>query len=178
MYSKVHRFMFLSTILTVTSGAGLTDSDLRRMITATVEQSLSCSDVPGLALSVVGNGRVLLERGYGVANLETGAPVTADTLFPLGSATKAFTTSLLALLIDKHARLPTRLIVSLLFRFLMSACIMLRYCHISAICLMTLTWHLLGICSNCIVIILLQTMHCNGCMRVTCMWPVISLQLK
>ena len=103
-------------LLTVVSEAGLTASDLKRL-TMIVEKSISCSDLPGLALSVVGNGQVLLEQGYGVADLETGAPVTVDTLFPLGSATKAFTTSLMALLIDKHSNSPTRLVCNLVFVF-------------------------------------------------------------
>lgn len=84
----------------------------QRRIAAAVDSTLACSDIPGLALSVVGHGRVLFERGYGIASQSTRIPVTADTLFPLGSATKAFTTSLLALLLDKHASLPSRLVFS------------------------------------------------------------------
>lgn len=38
---------------------------------------------------VVGD-TVVWSRGFGVANVETGAPVTADTLFQIGSVTKSF----------------------------------------------------------------------------------------
>ena len=51
---------------------------------------------PGATVTVVYRDRVLLAKGYGLANAETEAPVTADTVFAIGSTTKAFTTFALA----------------------------------------------------------------------------------
>jgi CubicO group peptidase (beta-lactamase class C family) len=47
--------------------------------------------IPGLAVAVVKDGRLILERHYGTASVEFGAPVTSDTVFAINSVTKAFT---------------------------------------------------------------------------------------
>ncbi|MGE0811922.1 MAG: serine hydrolase domain-containing protein [Vicinamibacterales bacterium] len=47
--------------------------------------------IPGAAVAVVAGDRVVWTAGVGVANVETGAPVTPDTLFQIGSITKTFT---------------------------------------------------------------------------------------
>jgi CubicO group peptidase (beta-lactamase class C family) len=56
---------------------------------------------PGLAVAIVKNGEVVLLEGYGVRDVGSQAPVTPDTLFAIGSATKAFTATSLALLVDE-----------------------------------------------------------------------------
>ena len=57
--------------------------------------------VPGLAVAVVKGGEVVLLEGYGVRDAASQAPVTPDTLFAIGSSTKAFTATSLALLVDE-----------------------------------------------------------------------------
>jgi len=57
-------------------------------------------DVPGLALVLVRDGQPPLAVGYGVKRLGEKDPITADTLFPLASCTKAFSAALLAGLAD------------------------------------------------------------------------------
>jgi CubicO group peptidase (beta-lactamase class C family) len=56
--------------------------------------------VPGLAVAVVQEGQVLFTEGFGLRDVARGLPVTPDTLFAIGSCTKAFTTASLALLVD------------------------------------------------------------------------------
>lgn len=51
--------------------------------------------IPGAAVAVVVGDRVVWTKGFGVANAETQAPVTADTLFQIGSVTKSFTAAAL-----------------------------------------------------------------------------------
>jgi CubicO group peptidase (beta-lactamase class C family) len=61
---------------------------------------------PGCAVGVAQGGRVLLTRGYGMANLETGTPITAETIFESGSVAKQFTaTAVLLLMKDGKLRL-------------------------------------------------------------------------
>jgi CubicO group peptidase (beta-lactamase class C family) len=55
----------------------------------------------GLAVVVVKDGQVLLSKGYGLADRESQKPVTADTLFAIGSTTKAFTSTALSLLVER-----------------------------------------------------------------------------
>jgi CubicO group peptidase (beta-lactamase class C family) len=68
---------------------------------ARVEQIRTGVGVPGLAVTIVEQGRVTLARGYGIRKLGENAPVDADTIFQLGSVGKAFTTAALAVLVDR-----------------------------------------------------------------------------
>ncbi len=55
-----------------------------------VLEELGRRNVPGAAVAVISGDRVVFAKGFGVSNVETGAPVTADMLFRLGSTTKMF----------------------------------------------------------------------------------------
>lgn len=57
--------------------------------------------VPGMAVSIVEDGRVVLARGYGVRKLGSNDAVDAETIFPIGSVSKAFTSAALAVLVDE-----------------------------------------------------------------------------
>jgi len=57
--------------------------------------------VPGVAVAIVKDGRVVLERGYGQRDVAAGLPAEEDTLFAIGSSTKAFTALDLAILVDE-----------------------------------------------------------------------------
>lgn len=52
--------------------------------------------IPGLAITIINNGKVEVMKGYGVANLETGQAVDENTLFMIASNTKLFTGTALA----------------------------------------------------------------------------------
>ena len=56
--------------------------------------------VPGMAITIVEDGRVTLARGFGVRRLGSPAAVDADTIFMTGSTGKAMTTAALATLVD------------------------------------------------------------------------------
>lgn len=57
--------------------------------------------VPGLAVGVVRDGEVVLARGYGHRDLEARLPVTERTTMAIGSNSKSFTVTLLAMLVDE-----------------------------------------------------------------------------
>jgi len=57
--------------------------------------------VPGLAVGIVKDGKLMFAKGYGVRELGQPAKVDPDTLFAIGSITKAFTTASLAMLVDE-----------------------------------------------------------------------------
>lgn len=66
-------------------------------------------ETPGCAVGVAQKGVTLLTRGYGMANLETGTPITAETIFESGSVAKQFTASaILLLMTDGKLRLDDR----------------------------------------------------------------------
>ena len=58
-------------------------------------------EVPGLAVAIVKDGKVVLAKGYGVRKLSDPTPVDENTLFGIASNTKAFTSAALAMLIDE-----------------------------------------------------------------------------
>ncbi len=62
---------------------------------------LKTFEVPGLSIVIVKDGRIVLTKGYGIRKMGDPAPVDADTLFGIGSNTKAFTSALLASLVDE-----------------------------------------------------------------------------
>jgi Beta-lactamase class C and other penicillin binding proteins len=67
---------------------------------AYVENVRKTFDVPGIAVAIVKDGSVVLERGYGLRDREANAPVDAHTLFAIASNTKAFTAASLQMLAE------------------------------------------------------------------------------
>ena len=61
------------------------------------------SDTPGLMLAVVKDGEIVYERGYGMANLRYGVPITSSTVFRLGSFVKQITAFSIMLLEEEGA---------------------------------------------------------------------------
>jgi len=68
---------------------------------AFVARSMKTFGVPGLAIAIVKDGKVVMSKGYGVRKMGESAPVDENTLFGIGSNTKAFTTAALASLVDE-----------------------------------------------------------------------------
>jgi hypothetical protein len=79
-----------------------------------VERARKEFDVPGIAVAIVKDGKVVLAKGYGVRKLGEAAPVTTQSLFRIASNTKAFTSAALAAQalqgtsVEKH---PERILV-------------------------------------------------------------------
>lgn len=68
-----------------------------------LETQLEELHLPGFALAVVEGDELILARGFGFADVEEQEPVTPETLFAIGSTTKAFTATLVGMLADEHA---------------------------------------------------------------------------
>ena len=63
---------------------------------------MSMDNVPGAALALIKDGRIVLEKGYGFRDLATHAPITTTTLFNIGSISKSFTVLGVAQLVDQQ----------------------------------------------------------------------------
>ncbi len=72
----------------------------RPALAAFMQDALETGSAPGATAGIIKDGEVLLAEGFGYIDLETKHPVTQDTVFAIGSSTKAFTTASVALLID------------------------------------------------------------------------------
>ncbi len=66
-----------------------------------VQGMIDAWHVPGLAVAIVKDGEVIFQKGFGYRDREKKLPVTEDTLFAIGSSTKAFTTFVMGTLVDE-----------------------------------------------------------------------------
>jgi CubicO group peptidase (beta-lactamase class C family) len=66
-----------------------------------VTRVMKTFDVPGIAIAVVKDGKVIAAQGFGVKKLGEPAPVDGKTLFEIASNSKAFTATALAMLVDE-----------------------------------------------------------------------------
>jgi CubicO group peptidase (beta-lactamase class C family) len=96
---KQNKYFLLSTFLLSTLIFSQEISEQK--VDELVNQSLETFNVPGIAVGIIHNGKTVLAKGYGTADLNTGAKVDADTNFGIASNSKAFTTTALAMLADE-----------------------------------------------------------------------------
>jgi CubicO group peptidase (beta-lactamase class C family) len=64
-------------------------------------RAMQAFHVPGLAIAVVKDGRVIYANGYGVRSVDSPGQVDASTLFGIASVTKGFTAAALGILVDE-----------------------------------------------------------------------------
>lgn len=67
-----------------------------------LEKEMAKTGTPGVAVAIVQDDAVLFEKGFGWRDRQAQKPVTEDTVFAIGSTTKAFTATLLGMLVDEH----------------------------------------------------------------------------
>lgn len=65
-----------------------------------VHKAIRDWEVPGVAIAIVKDDKIVMAKGYGVKKLGDPAPVDERTVFAIGSSSKAFTAAALALLVD------------------------------------------------------------------------------
>lgn len=113
----IGRFVFASTLVlslaTCRAQAGTADPSPAGTVAETaaeragplagldqrVARLMEAHDVPGLAVAVVKDGKVVTARGYGVREKGKPEPVDGDTNFAIASLTKAFTATAVGLLV-------------------------------------------------------------------------------
>jgi CubicO group peptidase (beta-lactamase class C family)/Tol biopolymer transport system component len=69
-------------------------------IEADVREAMDRTRTPGVAVAVVHGGDVLMSKGFGLANIETGSAVTPETMFQSGSVGKQFTAAGVMVLVE------------------------------------------------------------------------------
>src|SRR5579859_1745356 len=100
MNSARKRFAFALLLVLMCAGSALAQNAPPADLDGYVARALKTFDVPGLSVAIVKDGKVVLAKGYGVRKLGGSAPVDENTLFGIGSNTKAFTSAALASLVD------------------------------------------------------------------------------
>src|SRR5690606_3418636 len=90
-------FLFTGTISFAQKNKKKTADPFAKLDTA-FERVLKDRKAVGFAVAVVKNDKIIFSKGYGFRDLENKLPVTPNTLFSIGSCTKAFTSSLMGML--------------------------------------------------------------------------------
>lgn len=83
--------------ISISFQAQITSSEIDQLVNA----SLTSFNVPGIAVSVIKDGKIVHTKGYGVTSIHTKNKVDEHTLFGIASNSKAFTSTALAILVDE-----------------------------------------------------------------------------
>ncbi|HTU91683.1 MAG TPA: serine hydrolase [Gemmataceae bacterium] len=95
------RTILLFAVLLYLSPSSRAENLDSRAVDDLVQRTLKHWNVPGVAVAIVRGDKVIYLRGHGVRSVEDGGKITEDTLFPIASCTKSFTTTAMALLVDE-----------------------------------------------------------------------------
>ena len=74
---------------------------MRSNIDEYLRTQMQAQQIPGVALAVVRDGKIVLARGYGLANVEHQVPVKPETIFQSGSTGKQFTATAVMMLVEE-----------------------------------------------------------------------------
>jgi CubicO group peptidase (beta-lactamase class C family) len=102
--TKVINWPVLSTALSVGFLAYHAGAAIPDMMTSKIDAlfaEFNRADAPGAGVTVIQNGKVLLAKGYGLANVEEKIPCTPETNFRLASLTKQFTAMSVLILAER-----------------------------------------------------------------------------
>lgn len=95
---KIFLFLLLTVAQKTFSQTDSIPSFVKDSLDSYVNRALADWQIPGIAVCIVKNGKVVLMKGYGVKDYDTKEKVDENTLFMIGSNTKAFTATALAML--------------------------------------------------------------------------------
>ena len=66
-----------------------------------IRSEMQAQQIPGVALAVIKDGKMVIARGYGFANVEHQVPVKPETIFQSGSTGKQFTATAVMMLVEE-----------------------------------------------------------------------------
>ncbi|MBT4729854.1 MAG: beta-lactamase family protein, partial [Bacteroidetes bacterium] len=95
-----NRFFILLLSFSISLASYAQDSQYVKL-DAYFEKALTDWEVPGMAIGIIKDNNIWMAKGYGVRNSASKGEVNAQTIFPIASNTKAFTSAALASLVDK-----------------------------------------------------------------------------
>jgi CubicO group peptidase (beta-lactamase class C family) len=97
---RILKSLSLALFVTMLSANPLIAAPTIESIDAAIQRAMEEFNVPGMAVSIVHDGERYYSDGHGVVEIGTSSPIDDQTLFQIGSVTKAFTTASLAILAD------------------------------------------------------------------------------
>ena len=87
------------SLLLVSCSGGLS-SEETDAVDEYIKESMLRWRIPGLTLAVVKDGEIILQKAYGLADVEAKTPATVETIYPLASASKMFTSVAIMKLVE------------------------------------------------------------------------------
>lgn len=76
-------------------------SPLHGRVDVIAEKARRDADYPGLSIVIMRDGKVVLAKGYGFADLDNAVPATPQTVYPIGSLSKQFTAAAIMKLVEQ-----------------------------------------------------------------------------
>ena len=98
-FSRTRSVLFVCCLFTFATLA-LAQSSLDSAVADYVKAEMERQHIPGLALLVTRDGKVVRSEGFGVANVELQVPVKPETIFQSGSVGKQFTATAVMMLVE------------------------------------------------------------------------------
>ncbi|MBN9384069.1 MAG: serine hydrolase [Chitinophagaceae bacterium] len=100
----VYRIILFSlTALTLTSaGPAKAQNDISQKVNRIINRAMTDESIPGMAVAVVQDGKVVFEKAYGIRSVNAAAKADEQTVFSIGSVSKAFTAVGLMLLVQEN----------------------------------------------------------------------------
>lgn len=90
--------LFAFCFLTASQAQPITSAEVDQL----TERVLKTFDVPGIAVAIIKDGKIIHSKGYGVRSLNTRQKVDENTLFGIASNSKAYTAAALGILVDEQ----------------------------------------------------------------------------
>src|SRR6478735_760636 len=107
---KIHMLFVIVCLLSSFTSFTQQPSFISDSLDSYIRQGMKDWNIPGLAIAIVKDGKVVLMKGYGVRDMQSKEPVDENTLFMIASNSKLFTATALAQLeFDKKLSLDDKI---------------------------------------------------------------------
>ncbi|HVI70778.1 MAG TPA: serine hydrolase domain-containing protein [Pyrinomonadaceae bacterium] len=95
------RFSLSLPLILVLTISCLARNSVETRVDEYIRAEMQAQQIPGLALAVIKDGKMVIARGYGLANVEHQVPVKPETIFQSGSTGKQFTATAVMMLVEE-----------------------------------------------------------------------------
>jgi len=95
------RFSLCIPLIFLLSIGCLAQNSIETKVDEYIRAEMKAQQIPGVALAVIKDGKTIIARGYGLANVEHQVPVKPETIFQSGSTGKQFTATAVMMLVEE-----------------------------------------------------------------------------
>lgn len=95
------RVLLVPALLLLFTSASLAQESIETKVDAYIAAEMAKQKIPGVSLAIVREGKIILAKGYGLANVEHQVPVKPETIFQSGSMGKQFTATAVMMLMEE-----------------------------------------------------------------------------